>query len=615
MIAALAAIRNPRLENDILSAGMIRDLTVTAGERSASPSCSAPDDPATWCARLARRAGSRRRAPRGDPHRRGQSRRSRQGHPRPSAGALPGDTPGTHPSPSSPTSARSSRSRPARAGWASPPSPPTRRGARPGRVPRRAHGRRRLRAQYPPDVRGLRPPGGRGGTDPAARGVRCPLMSLGLLVERDAPAIWRGPIIMKVVQQFLRDVEWGQLDYLIVDLPPGTGDAQLSLVQATQVAGAIIVTTPQEVAVGDALRGAKMFERVGVPVFGIVENMSGFVDPELGPSVRPLRLGRGRTPRRGAGRSVAGQHSAPAGAGGAGRRAANRFSMRSPRARPRWRSAPYPRSCGARPRAGAWRCPSCAGEPPPHHPPHRLRDRGLLRRRDEGRASSVPRPQATLVDLTHAVPPGDLRCRGLPAGPDLAPVSRGHGAPRGGGPRRRHHARRAGVRRRRPLVRGAGQRALHSRAQGRGGRDRDPAYSADGGADLPRPGSLRARGGGARLGDAAGDAGEPFLGIPHRLAYTGAALRGQIGRRRGGVRGPVRQPGHQPHARAGAGLRGRSRSRGSTSARSGGPSATCPPAGSSPTSAPAGRSRSRCATAPPRGGWGWGWGRIRVRLG
>jgi ATP-binding protein involved in chromosome partitioning len=113
-----------------------------------------------------------------------------------------------------------------------------------------------------------------------AHGVR--LMSLGFLVERDAPAIWRGPIIMKVVQQFLRDVDWGPLDFLIVDLPPGTGDAQLSLVQATHVSGAIIVTTPQEIAVGDALRGAKMFERVGVPVLGVVENMSAFVDPETG---------------------------------------------------------------------------------------------------------------------------------------------------------------------------------------------------------------------------------------------------------------------------------------------------------------------------------------------
>jgi ATP-binding protein involved in chromosome partitioning len=107
-------------------------------------------------------------------------------------------------------------------------------------------------------------------------------MSLGFLVDRDAPAIWRGPIIMKIVQQFLRDVDWGELDYFIVDLPPGTGDAQLSLVQSCHVASAIIVTTPQEMAVGDALRGAKMFEKVGVQVAGVIENMGAFVDPETG---------------------------------------------------------------------------------------------------------------------------------------------------------------------------------------------------------------------------------------------------------------------------------------------------------------------------------------------
>jgi ATP-binding protein involved in chromosome partitioning len=113
-----------------------------------------------------------------------------------------------------------------------------------------------------------------------AHGVK--LISLGFIVERDAPAIWRGPIIMKVIQQFLRDVDWGELDYFLVDLPPGTGDAQLSLAQSVAISGAVIVTTPQEVAVGDALRGAKMFERVNVPVFGVVENMSGFTDPESG---------------------------------------------------------------------------------------------------------------------------------------------------------------------------------------------------------------------------------------------------------------------------------------------------------------------------------------------
>ncbi len=124
-----------------------------------------------------------------------------------------------------------------------------------------------------------------------AHGVK--LMSLGLIVERDAPAIWRGPIIMKVIQQFLRDVEWGQLEYFLVDLPPGTGDAQLSLVQTVHMRGAIIVTTPQEVAVGDSLRGAKMFERVGVPVLGVVENMSYYVCPHCGERTEIFLAGGG----------------------------------------------------------------------------------------------------------------------------------------------------------------------------------------------------------------------------------------------------------------------------------------------------------------------------------
>ena len=125
-----------------------------------------------------------------------------------------------------------------------------------------------------------------------AHGVK--LMSLGNLVERDTAAIWRGPIIMKIIQQFLADVAWGQLDYLLVDMPPGTGDAQLSLVQSVQVSGAIIVTTPQEVAVGDALRGAKMFERVSVPVLGIVENMAQFYCPHCGERTDIFSSGGGR---------------------------------------------------------------------------------------------------------------------------------------------------------------------------------------------------------------------------------------------------------------------------------------------------------------------------------
>jgi ATP-binding protein involved in chromosome partitioning len=87
---------------------------------------------------------------------------------------------------------------------------------------------------------------------------------------------------MKITTQFQKDVDWGRLDFLVVDMPPGTGDAQLSLVQATQVTGAVIVTTPQQVATGDALRGVKMFQRTGVPVLGIVENMSWFECPHCG---------------------------------------------------------------------------------------------------------------------------------------------------------------------------------------------------------------------------------------------------------------------------------------------------------------------------------------------
>ncbi|HST07123.1 MAG TPA: Mrp/NBP35 family ATP-binding protein [Gemmatimonadaceae bacterium] len=124
-----------------------------------------------------------------------------------------------------------------------------------------------------------------------AHGVK--IMSLGFMIERDQPAIWRGPIIMKIITQFLRDVQWGELDYFLVDMPPGTGDAQLSLVQATMVHGAIIVTTPQEVAAGDALRGAKMFQRVAVPVLGVVENMSYFICPNCAEKHRIFGRGGG----------------------------------------------------------------------------------------------------------------------------------------------------------------------------------------------------------------------------------------------------------------------------------------------------------------------------------
>ena len=125
-----------------------------------------------------------------------------------------------------------------------------------------------------------------------AYGVK--LMSLGFIVDPDQPAIWRGPIVMKIITQFIKDVQWGELDYFLVDMPPGTGDAQLSLVQATHVHGAIIVTTPQAVAVGDALRGAKMFQRVNVPVLGIVENMSWLECEKCGTRTPLFGAGGGR---------------------------------------------------------------------------------------------------------------------------------------------------------------------------------------------------------------------------------------------------------------------------------------------------------------------------------
>jgi ATP-binding protein involved in chromosome partitioning len=281
--AALARIQNPRLDNDLLSAGMIRDLVVGADGAVSFTFLLAPEDPATLV-RQARAAvqeidGVRREAI--------KISVTNPAGPAKVTHGPPGGADGIPPQPSSPAEAlnlgriiavssgkggvgKSTVSANLAVALA-------RSGQRVGLMDADVYG------PNIPRMFGIseRPPVIGGKIQPLeAHGVK--LMSLGFLVDRDAPAIWRGPIIMKIVQQFLRDVEWGVLEYFLVDLPPGTGDAQLSLVQATHVAGAIIVTTPQEMAVGDALRGARMFERVGVPVLGIVENMSGFVDPESG---------------------------------------------------------------------------------------------------------------------------------------------------------------------------------------------------------------------------------------------------------------------------------------------------------------------------------------------
>jgi ATP-binding protein involved in chromosome partitioning len=120
------------------------------------------------------------------------------------------------------------------------------------------------------------------------------LMSIGFMIEEDAPVIWRGPMVMKLIKEFLENVKWGELDYLIVDLPPGTGDVQLTLVQSVHISGAIIVTTPSNVALIDARRGLKMFEKTGVPVLGIVENMSHFVCPHCSRETDIFSRGGGR---------------------------------------------------------------------------------------------------------------------------------------------------------------------------------------------------------------------------------------------------------------------------------------------------------------------------------
>ena len=124
---------------------------------------------------------------------------------------------------------------------------------------------------------------------PQAHGIT--VMSMGLLVPADAPVIWRGPMMHQAIRQLLRDVMWGELDYLIVDLPPGTGDVQLTLTQTLPLAGALMVTTPQDVALVDVVKGGEMFRQLAVPVLGVIENMSYYLCSHCGQ--RELILGEG----------------------------------------------------------------------------------------------------------------------------------------------------------------------------------------------------------------------------------------------------------------------------------------------------------------------------------
>jgi ATP-binding protein involved in chromosome partitioning len=120
------------------------------------------------------------------------------------------------------------------------------------------------------------------------------LMSMGFLSPGDKPLVWRGPMLHSVIQQFLRGVDWGELDYLIIDLPPGTGDVQLSLIQTAPVTGAVVVTTPSDVSLEDARKAVRMFEQVKVPILGIIENMSYLQCPHCDERIDVFSTGGGR---------------------------------------------------------------------------------------------------------------------------------------------------------------------------------------------------------------------------------------------------------------------------------------------------------------------------------
>jgi ATP-binding protein involved in chromosome partitioning len=146
-----------------------------------------------------------------------------------------------------------------------------------------------------PTLMGVRQrPGSRDGRILPVEAHGVSLMSLGFLMPEGAPAVWRGPMVAGAVRQLLQDVAWGRLDYLLIDLPPGTGDAQLTLAQSVPLAGAVIVATPQEVATQIASKALAMFQQLRVPILGILENMSQFVCPHCGLISPVFRQGGGR---------------------------------------------------------------------------------------------------------------------------------------------------------------------------------------------------------------------------------------------------------------------------------------------------------------------------------
>ena len=144
-----------------------------------------------------------------------------------------------------------------------------------------------------------------------AWGLSC--MSIGFLVDEETPMIWRGPMVMGALEQMMGQVEWGALDILVVDMPPGTGDAQLTMAQRVALTGAVIVSTPQDIALIDARRGVRMFERTRVPVLGLVENMSFFCCPACGHRAEIFGHGGARVEAQRSGHGVPGRGAAAAG--------------------------------------------------------------------------------------------------------------------------------------------------------------------------------------------------------------------------------------------------------------------------------------------------------------
>ena len=142
-----------------------------------------------------------------------------------------------------------------------------------------------------------------------------PVMSMGFLVPPGEAVVWRGPMLHGAITQFLRDTDWGELDYLIIDMPPGTGDIALTLSQVLPLTGAVVVCTPQDVALLDAVKAIAMFRKVNIPILGMVENMSGFICPDCGKRYDIFGTRRREAQGGGAGRAVPGrsadQHADP----------------------------------------------------------------------------------------------------------------------------------------------------------------------------------------------------------------------------------------------------------------------------------------------------------------